>query len=495
MIDSSSKRPAGMFGFSVVWIGQIVSLLGTNMTGFAQTIWAYEITGSATALALVGFFFVTPLLIFSPIAGAIVDRYNRKLMMMVSDLASGLATIIILVLYTTGNLEIWHLYITSAFQGLFQTFQWPAYSAAITTMLPKEQYGRANGMLSLAESASGIFAPVLAGAMMAFIGFGGILTIDIITFVIAIGALLLVEIPQPQITVSGIESRGTIWKEAAYGFRYILKRPSLLGLQLVFMLGNFFVGIPLAIRAPTILASTNNNELIFGSVNSVGAIGGLVGGLVMSAWGGPKRRIHGVLGGWAISSLFGIVLFGFADGLIGWSIASFIAVFFVPIINGSNQAIWQAKVAPDLQGRVFSIRRLIAWFVTPAAQLVAGPLADFVFEPGIQSNTLMASTAGTVVGTHPGSGMSLMWIIFGFLAFTISIASYSIPVIRNAEEILPDYDQPVPNHEEFQEQLQDLLRTRQRVLAAQPSQGRDRALRHITNELRELGRRRGFPSN
>jgi len=112
------------------------------------------------------------------------------------------------------------------------------------------------------------------------------------------------------------------------------------------------------------------------------------------------------LGGWAISSLFGIVLFGFADGLIGWSVTSFIGAFFVPIINGSNQAIWQAKVAPDLQGRVFSIRRLIAWFVTPAAQLVAGPLADFVFEPGMQSNTLMASTAGTVVGTHPGSGMS-----------------------------------------------------------------------------------------
>lgn len=217
-MTTTTKRPTGMFGFTVVWVGQIVSLLGTSMTGFAQTLWAYEVTRSATALALVGFFFVTPLLIFSPIAGAIVDRYNRKMMMMVSDLASGLTTIVILILYTSGNLEIWHLYITAAFQGFFQTFQWPAYSAAITTMLPKEQYGRANGMMALAESASGIFAPMLAAAMMAFVGFGGILTIDIITFIFAIGALLLVEIPQPKVTEAGLESRGSIWKEVDTAF-------------------------------------------------------------------------------------------------------------------------------------------------------------------------------------------------------------------------------------------------------------------------------------
>ena len=150
----TSKRPTGMFGFSIVWFGQIISLLGTSMTGFAMTIWAYQKTNAATALAMVGFFFVAPMLIASPFAGALVDRSSRKLMMMVSDIASGFATIIILILYATGNLEIWHLFITSAIQGVFQSFQWPAYSAAISTMLPKAQYGRANGMLSLADTAS-----------------------------------------------------------------------------------------------------------------------------------------------------------------------------------------------------------------------------------------------------------------------------------------------------------------------------------------------------
>src|SRR4030042_6499575 len=158
----SQKRPSGMFGFTIVWIGQIISLLGTSMTGFAMTIWAYQKTNSATALALVGFFFVAPMLIVSPFAGALVDRSNRKMMMMLSDIASGIATIVILVLYTTGNLQIWPLFITSAFQGVFQSFQWPAYSAAISTMIPKQHYGRANGMLSLEDTSSHIFAPLLA---------------------------------------------------------------------------------------------------------------------------------------------------------------------------------------------------------------------------------------------------------------------------------------------------------------------------------------------
>src|SRR4030065_802558 len=226
--QTSTKRPTGMFGFSIVWFGQIISLLGTSMTGFAMTIWAYEKTNAATALAMVGFFFVAPMLIASPFAGAIVDRSNRKMMMMISDIASGIATIVLLSLYSSGHLEIWHLFITSAFQGVFQSFQWPAYSAAISTMIPKEQYGRANGMLSLADTASNIFAPILAGALLGIIGFSGILLIDIATFVIAIGALLLVHIPQPKITEEGRQAQGSIFKEALYGFRYILMRPPLL---------------------------------------------------------------------------------------------------------------------------------------------------------------------------------------------------------------------------------------------------------------------------
>lgn len=434
------KQPRGMAGFSIVWFGQLISLFGTNMTGFGVTIWAYEKTGSATSLSLLGFFFVAPMLIFSPIAGAIVDRYNRKLMMMLSDLASGAATIVILVLLSLGKLEIWHLYLTSVVQGVFQGFQWPAYSAAITTMLPKEQYARANGMMSLVETAPGIFAPLMAGALIGAIGLTGVLIIDIVTFVFAIGALLVVFIPNTPITEEGQKGRGSLFKEAGYGFWYIVKRPSLLGLQVVFLIGNFFHSIPGAIYAALVLARSGNDELVYGAVNTVGAVGGLLGGLAMSAWGGPKRRVHGVLAGWAISGLLGTTLMGFGRGLVVWGIASFLGAFLVPFINGSNQAIWQAKVAPDIQGRVFSIRRLIAWFVSPLAMLIAGPLADRVLEPAMQAGTGWAATLGKVVGTGPGSGIAILFIICGALASLVGLGGYLVRVVREAETLLPDHD-------------------------------------------------------
>lgn len=446
-MTEESKRPAGMTGFTVVWIGQLVSLLGTSMTNFALTIWAFEQTGRATDLALIGFFFMVPLLIVSPMAGAIVDRNDRKLMMMISDLASGVVTIIVLILFATGLLEVWHLYITAAISGTFQTFQWPAYSAAISTMLPKKQYARANGMISLAESGSGIFAPVLAGAMLSFLGMNAIFAIDIITFTVAIGALLVVNIPNPKQTEAGKESQGSLWQESAYGFRYILKKPSLLGLQLLFLGANFMASLGFTVFAPMILARTGNNELIFGSVQSASAIGGVVGGLIMSAWGGPKRLVHGVVIGWVIS---GVAQATFGAGQIVpiWLVTGFIMSALVPLINGSNQAIWQAKVAPDVQGRVFAIRRLIAWVSAPVAQLIAGPLADFVMEPAMQEGGALAGTFGWLVGTGNGAGMGLMMVFSGVMASLVVLAAFSFNVVRNAEDLLPDHEQMAPEEPE-----------------------------------------------
>jgi MFS transporter, DHA3 family, macrolide efflux protein len=433
---ATKSRPKGMRAFIIVLIGQLASLLGTNMTAFGLTIWAYGQTGRATDLALIGFFFITPMLLISPTAGAIVDRYNRKLMMMVSDLASGSTTIVVLILFWSGSLEIWHLYIASAVSGTFQAFQWPAYSAAISVMLPKEQYARAHGLNSLTESASGIFSPLLAGAALAAFGLSFILLLDIATFIFAVVTLLMVDIPTPKQTEAGRQGQGNIWQESLYGFRYIFQRPSLLGLQLVFLSANLMAGIGLTLFAPMILARTGNNELIFGSVQSIGAVGGVIGGLVMSAWGGPKRLIHGVLLGWIASSLLGQVMLGAGQTWYVWAAAAFFLSFFMPVINGSNQAIWQAKVAPDVQGRVFAARRLIAWIASPLSRLIAGPLADYVFEPALMGG----GSYSWLVGSGPGAGMAMLLIISGLLAAAVSAAGYFFHVIRQAEELLPDHE-------------------------------------------------------
>ncbi|MFN8373388.1 MAG: MFS transporter [Anaerolineae bacterium] len=437
----NSTKPAlsGMRAFTLVWIGQFVSILGTAMTQFGLTIWAYQITGQATALALVGFFNFAPTIILSPIAGALVDRWNRKLVMMLSDLGAGIATIFVVIMYATNNLQMWHLYVAGAFTGAFQAFQFPAYSASISLMLRKEDYARASGMMMLAESAPNIIAPVTASFLLAAVGLSGIMVIDIVTFVFALITVFIVFIPQPPVTEAGRKAQGNLLQESIFGFRYILARPSLLGLQLVFFSINLVASFTNVLVAPMILARTNQDATTLGLVQSVFGIGGVIGAVLLSVWGGPKRRVHGVLLGMIASSLLGQTLMGLGNGLIFWLPAAFFFMFFIPVINGSNQAIWQAKVAPDVQGRVFSARRLIAQITVPVALILTGPLADRVFEPAMMPGGALASIFGGVIGTGPGAGMALMFVLFGALGVVVGLGGYLFPAIRDAEDLLPDH--------------------------------------------------------
>jgi DHA3 family macrolide efflux protein-like MFS transporter len=447
--EAKTKLPSGMVGFGIVWLGQIVSVLATNMSGFALTIWAFEKTSSATVLGLVQLSFILPFLLISPFAGAMVDRYNRKLMMMVSDLGAVLATAGLLILNAAGHLEIWHMYAASIIFGLSNTFQWPAYMAAISTMVPKEQFGRANGMMSLIDSGPAVFSPMLAGALLPVIGLTGILVIDVVTFFLAIGALLIVHVPQPELTKEGQAGKGSLMKEAAYGFKYIFARRSLFSLLLVILCLNLVGGLSQSLFAPMILLRTENNSASLGAIESAFAVGGVVGGLIVSAWGGFKKRIRGMLIGWSLYAFFGLVLFGLGRNIYMWIPLAFLASINFPLTQSASNAIWQAKVAPDVQGRVFSARRLIAWLTDPIMPVASGLMADYVMEPAMNTNTSLAHTFGWLVGESPGSGMSLMFIISGLLYLSVTAAAWFIPVVRNVETILPDHDQveKAPNEE------------------------------------------------
>lgn len=442
-METHGKKPAGMKAFIVIWLGQLISVLASSMTGFALSIWMYQETESATAMGLVQVCFITPFLIMSPFAGVMVDRYNRKLMMMLSDFTAVLATALILILHLSGNLQFWHLYIAAVLNGIGNTFQWPAYSAAVGTMVPKEQLGRVNGMMSLVEAGPGVVAPLLAGMLLPVIGLTGILTLDIVTFFLAIGALLVIFVPQPQRTEEGQKAQGNMLKEAAFGFRYIFARPSLLGLQMLFFAGNLFSGVAFTVMAPMILARTGQNALIYGTVQTAAAVGAVVGGIAMSAWGGFKRRIHGVLASWIWFGLLGACILGAGRFLPVWIAGAALGELVIPLMNGSNQAIWQAKVAPDLQGRVFSSRRLIAWFTNPVSPIIGGTLADFVLEPAMRTESALSNTFGWLVGTGPGAGMGLLMLICGVLIALVGVVGYFIPVIRKAEDLLPDHEQQV----------------------------------------------------
>jgi len=390
-------------------------------------------------MALVGFFNFAPEVLLSPISGVLVDRWNRKLVMILSDVAAGLATIAIFLLYASGQLQMWHLYVAGAWTGAFKSFQWPAFSAAISTMVPKEQYSRADGILGLTESFSGILAPPLAGLLLGVIGLTGIMTVDIITFLAAVAGVLLVTIPQPKVSSEG-EVKRSIWKDSLFGFRFILQRPSLFGLQMIFFFGNLLGGLAGALLNPMILSRTGNDEFLLSLVQGAFGAGAVVGGIILVRTGGLKRRANGVIWGWFFSMLFGLVLFGVGRSLPVWLITSFVAAWINVYINASNQSIWQAKVPPDLQGRVFSARRMIAQVVGPLGILLAGLLADRVFEPALREGGSLVSSFGWLVGVGPGAGMALLTVICGLLIMIISAISYRVYAIRNAEDILPDHD-------------------------------------------------------
>jgi hypothetical protein len=362
--------------------------------------------------------------------------------MMISDVASGITTIAILLLLWSGSLKIWELYVLMAISSAFESFQFPAFSSSITLLVDKKHFARTSAMLSLAEEGSRVLAPILAAALIVAIKLEGIILIDILSFLVAIGTLLLVPIPQPKRSQAGWKAHEGLLKDAGYGFRYIFSNPSLLGLQINFIMVNL-LAVSTVLRTPMILARTGNDEVALGIVSSITAIGGVAGGLAMSIWGGLRRRIHGVFGGLILVNL-GRAVMGLGQDVYVWSITGFFVLFFIAVCNSSNQAIWQSKTPTDVQGRVFAARRVTGQLSFPLAGLIAGPLSDRWFEPAMRAGGSLAPVFGGLVGTGPGAGMSLLIFLAAIIGILVPSLSYAIPAFRNVEDIIPDNDIPLP---------------------------------------------------
>ncbi len=437
---TSGQSHNNLTGFIIIWIGQFFSMTGSFMTSFALAIWAWEKTGSAQAMALVGVFTYAPLIIVTPFVGGLVDRWNRKLVMMLSDLGAVLSSVVVFVLILSGRLEVWHIYATTAFASAFQAFQWPAYSASVSLMVPKQHYSRASGLISMVESTANIVGPVLAGALIGVVGFRGILIIDILTFFLAIVTLLCVFIPQPTIQAFKL-SFHQFWQDITFGFRYIFSKPGLLGLQLVFFGANFMTVIAWTVVSPMVLARTGSDAQVLGLVESFAAFGGLVGAIFLTVWGGPKNQVKGVLLCWALSGLLGRLPMGIFQQPWVWVLSAFLLAFFMPTVNGCNQAIWQRKIPPDKQGRVFSVRRFIAQITIPISMAVSGWLADHCFEPAFASSANWGVRLfGSIFGSGDGAGFSMMIAISGIMLTLVGLSGFLNHDILYVESDLPDHD-------------------------------------------------------
>jgi len=434
----TTERPAdrrGMATFLMVWAGQVVSVLGSYLTGFALAVWIYQQTGSATFFALITLVTTLPGMLLLPLAGALVDRWDRRRAMILSDSGAGAATLALALLIWRGHLELWHVYVLMSIISTFSALRWPAFTAAITMMVPGRHLGRANGMTQLGDAAAQILAPLLAGALVMSIGRQGVVLIDFASYLFAVATLLAVRMPRPAATAEGAAAHGSLWREARSGWSFIRRRPGLLAVLMLLAVTNVGTGLVQVLLSPMVLSFAS--PAVLGRVLTVAGCGMLAGGLAMSVWGGPRRRVVGLLG---FLLLQGVVLpFGGLRASAPLIAAgAFIYLFAVPILNGTSQALWQSKVAPDLQGRVFAVRRLVAWSTLPLAYVVAGPLADHVFEPLLAAGGPLAGSVGRLIGVGKGRGIALMFILIGFFIMLVVAIASRFPRLLRLESELPD---------------------------------------------------------
>lgn len=425
----------GLRTFFIIWVGQLVSNLGSRLTAFALGLWLFQETGSVTLFALNNLAFVLPTILLSPFAGVLADRWDRRWVMVLSDAGAGLSTLAIFLLLATDSLAVWHIYLVTAVSSLFTVFQWPAYTASTTMLIPKDQLGRASGLTQMSQAIAQLAGPAIAGALFIFVGLNGIILIDFVTFGVAVFTLLVIRIPQPKVSAESRQEQGSYLREARYGWTYLRQRPGLMALLFYYASVNF----ALSMIGPLILPMLMNMVTadVVGYATSVSGSGMLLGTLVMSAWGGPKRRVRGIL-------LLGLVL-GAGGVVMGirpflWLIVSgsFLSMFVVPIMSGSSQALWQTKVAADVQGRVFAVRRMIASAMSPLGITLAGPLADRVFEPLMAVDGRLANSAGQLIGSGPGRGTAVLFILIGCFVIGASLIAGLFPRLRRLESEIPD---------------------------------------------------------
>jgi len=433
--QTANAQPGNMNKFLVIWFGQVISMLGSGLTAFALGVWIFQKTGQATPFALTILFANLPRILLLPLAGSLADRWNRRLVMIFSDVGNALVTLGVFFLLTFSTLEVWHVYLIATVGSIFSAFQEPAYTASITMLVPPKDLARANGMIQMGQALEMVITPLIAGLLFVSIGITGILTIDFVTFLFAVASLFLVQIPQPKMSDEH-KQRGSILSDARFGWDYLKARPGLFGLLWYYAMMNFLLNWSGVLTGPMLLSQSSPRTL--GIVQMVVGVGMLAGGILSSVWRGPKRRIPAVISFISLA-LIGMIVAGLRPNPFVVAIGFFWLMLFIPLASSSSQAVFQSKVAPDVQGRVFSIRAMISRSVMPIAYLTAGPLADRVFGPLMDTGGAWANTfLGTLLDVGPGRGIGLMFVLSAVIAISISALVYANPRIRNLEDELPD---------------------------------------------------------
>ena len=448
-----------MIKYLIIWIGQVTSTIGSSLTSFALSLWIYDETGSVSLFALNLLAYTIPSLITKPFAGVLADRWHRKWLILGGDTGSALMTLIVFALASSNTLAIWHIYLLTAGNAVFLSLQWPAYMATIPLIVPQGQLGRASGLTQVGDAVGQLLGPLIAGSLYVMHGVGvrGILLIDFTTFLLAVATMLMVPIPrhkgtqeirantlQPARSIYGTmrHELKNIFNEMKLAWEYVRVRTGLFHLLLYFTIINFLEEFMYPLAQPLLFEIAEPDEA--GQAIFIMALGMVLGIGIMTIWGGPKRRMNGILIPGVVAGI-ALSLLGLRPSLELMIVGGFLYFITLPIIEGSDQVIWQTKVAEEMQGRVFALTGMIATILNPLALIVAGPLSDYVFEPLLQPDGRLADSVGRITDVGDGRGIGFFIVLLGLIASGISMLMYFNPTLRLLEDTLPDVESTSQN--------------------------------------------------
>lgn len=433
----SGTDRAALRSFGAVWIAQLLSVLGSSLSGFALGVWAYQRTGSVTQFGLIFAANVLPGVLVAPFAGSLVDRFDRKWMLVAGDAGAAVATAAVAVLVATDNLEVWHIYVTTAVGSSFTFLHRTAFQTLVPVLVPKRHLGRANGLMQLSQAVT-IAAPILAGVLLTSVGLRGVILVDLASFAVALGVLAAARLPASLTRPDRSGGAGTaagFWSDLGHGWRFLAGHRPLLLLVLFSAAYDLLFAFAAVLVRPLILGFASAATL--GVLEFLGGLGMVAGSLAMGAWGGTRRKLDGIV---LFTALGGVVLALHSLAASPWLIAVVAPLFLftMPIVNGSVFTILQVKVPGESLGRVSAAAQMVFQAAMPAGALVAGPLADGVFEPLLQPGGALAGTVGAVIGTGPGRGIALLFAVTGVLLVLLALATRTSDPLYRLEDQVPD---------------------------------------------------------
>ena len=423
-----------MYNFMIFFISQTVSELGTSMTGFATVIWMYSNSGQVMSSSLLAICSTVPYLIVCLLGGVVVDKMNKKKIMLICDSIAAAGSVILLGCYILGYLQLWVLCLVNIINGFMNAFQNPASQVTVTLLVEQKDYARIGGIQSTMGALVGIFQPILATTILNVLGLQWILIVDLCTFVFAFLVLLfVVQIPD-EIASDSQSSFSEIWNGLKEGIDFISGNRPILMLLIMYCILEFIGAISFdGMFTPLLLARTNNNETIVGIVSSFMAIGCIVASVILSMMEQPKKKLPIMYFG-SYMCLIGITLFGMGRSLVWWCIVVFIGCFGSPIYHTYQTIIIREKVDASMQGRVFSLQGMITQALTPLGFLGGGMLADYIFEPLMKKMFLGKNIITFFVGRQNGSGIGLIFVIAGLVGIAALTILKCNPAIKELEQ-------------------------------------------------------------